>query len=129
MNDARYEQRLLTVEVEIGMVINDLRKVIFGVSLTAPLSLGLMSVPVLNKGYLGELTFFCLLAIPELAGVLIPSLRLTRFSRARRLLVSALLIDMVPQFERGYSSSLLVTDHSRVGILDVAGMIIGSWRP
>ena len=88
-----------------------------------------MSVPVLNKGYLGELTFFCLLAIPELAGVLIPSLRLTRFSRARRLLVSALLIDMVPQFERGYSSSLLVTDHSRVGILDVAGMIIGSWRP
>jgi hypothetical protein len=71
-------------------------KVLLGVSLTAPLSLGLMFVPVFNEWYLGEAILFRLFATPVFAVVLILSLCLTRFSHARRLIACALLIEALP---------------------------------
>src|SRR5271170_1246669 len=71
-------------------------KVLLGVSLTAPLSLALMFVPVLNEWYLGDAIIFRLFAIPVFAVVWILSLFLTRFSHARRLIAYALLIEALP---------------------------------
>jgi hypothetical protein len=68
-------------------------KVLFGLSLTAPLSVGLLTIPVLNQWYWGDACIFRLFAIPIVVVVLIFSRWLTRFARARRLISYALLIE------------------------------------
>ena len=71
-------------------------KILLGVSCTAPLSLGLIFIPALSHAYLGDAIIFRLFAIPIFTVVLIVSLYLTRFSRARRLISYALLIEALP---------------------------------
>ena len=68
-------------------------KVLLGLSLTAPISLGLVFIPVLNQWYLGDALIFRLFAIPMVVAVLIFSRWLARFARARRLITYALLIE------------------------------------
>jgi hypothetical protein len=68
-------------------------KVLLGFSLTAPLSVGLLIIPVLNQWYWGDAIVFRLFAIPMVVVVLIFSRWLTRFERARRLISYALLIE------------------------------------
>jgi len=68
-------------------------KVLLGLSVTAPLSLGFMFVPVLNQWYWGTAIIFRLFAIPLVIFVLIFSRWLARFARARRLISYALLIE------------------------------------
>jgi len=68
-------------------------KVLLGVSLTAPISVGLLIIPVLNQWYWGDACIFRLFAIPIVVVVLIFSRWLTRFARARRLISYALLIE------------------------------------
>jgi hypothetical protein len=68
-------------------------KVLLGLSLTAPLSLGLLIVPVLNQWNWGDAIVFRLFAVPILVVVLFFSRWLTRFARARRLISYALLIE------------------------------------
>jgi hypothetical protein len=68
-------------------------KVLLGLSLTAPISLGLVFIPVLNQWYWGDAIVFRLFAIPLVVGVLIFSRWLARFPRARRLISYALLIE------------------------------------
>lgn len=68
-------------------------KVLLGLSLTAPISIGLLIIPVLNQWYWGDAIIFRLFAIPIVVIVLIFSRWLTRFARARRLISYALLIE------------------------------------
>jgi hypothetical protein len=68
-------------------------KVLLGVSLTAPISVGLLIIPVLNQWYWGDACIFRLFANPIVVVVLIFSRWLTRFGRARRLISYALLIE------------------------------------
>ena len=68
-------------------------KVLLGLSLTAPISVGLLIIPVLNQWYWGNACIFRLFAIPIVVVVLIFSWLLTRFARARRLIFYALLIE------------------------------------
>ena len=68
-------------------------KVLLGLSLTAPMSIGLMIIPALNQWYWGDAIIFRLFAIPIVVVVLIFSWCLTRFARARRLISYALLIE------------------------------------
>jgi hypothetical protein len=68
-------------------------KVLLGLSLTAPISVGLLIIPVLNQWYWGDACIFRLFAIPIVVVVLIFSRWLTRFGRARRLISYALLIE------------------------------------
>jgi len=68
-------------------------RVLLGLSLTAPLSLALSVVPVLNQWYVGDAIVFRLFAIPMVVVVLIFSRLLTRFGRARRLISYALLVE------------------------------------
>jgi len=68
-------------------------KVLLGVSLTAPLSVIALVIPVLNKWYWGDAIIFRLFAIPLVLVVLIGSRWLTRFTRARQLISYALLIE------------------------------------
>ena len=68
-------------------------KVLLGVSLTAPLSCVLLIIPVLNQWYWGDACIFRLFAIPMVVFVLIFSLWLTPFARARQLISYALLIE------------------------------------
>jgi len=68
-------------------------KVLLGLSLTAPLSVGLLIIPVFNQWYWGDACIFRLFAIPIVVVVLIFSRWLTRFARARRLIFYALLIE------------------------------------
>jgi hypothetical protein len=68
-------------------------KVLLGLSLTAPISVGLLIIPVLNQWYWGDACIFRLVAIPIVIVVLIFSRWLTRFGRARRLIFYALLIE------------------------------------
>ena len=68
-------------------------KVLLGLSLTAPISVGLPIIPVLNQWYWGDAFVFRLFAIPIVVVVLIFSRWLTRFARARRLISYALLIE------------------------------------
>jgi len=68
-------------------------KVLLGLSLTAPISVGLLIIPVLNQWYWGDACIFRLFAIPMVVVVLIFSGLLTRFARARRLIFYALLIE------------------------------------
>jgi hypothetical protein len=62
-------------------------------SLTAPISVGLLIIPVLNQWYWGDACIFRLFAMPIAVVVLIFSRWLTRFARARRLISYALLIE------------------------------------
>src|SRR5205085_12386043 len=68
-------------------------KVLLGLSLTAPLSVGLMIVPFFNQWYWGDAIMFRLFAIPMVVAILIFSRWLARFARARRLISYALLIE------------------------------------
>jgi hypothetical protein len=68
-------------------------KVLLGLSLTAPISVGLLIIPVLNQWYWGDACIFRLFAIPIVVVVLIFSRWLTRFGHARRLISYALLIE------------------------------------
>jgi len=68
-------------------------KVLLGVSLTAPLSVIALVIPVLNQWYWGDAIIFRLFAIPLVLVVLIGSRWLTRFTRARQLISYALLIE------------------------------------
>lgn len=68
-------------------------KALLGLSLTAPISLGLLFIPVLNQWYWGDVIVFRLFAIPMVVGVLAFSRWLARFARARRLISYALLIE------------------------------------
>ena len=68
-------------------------KVLLGLSLTAPISLGLLIIPVLNQWYWGDACIFRLFAMPVVAVAMIFSRWLTRFGRARRLISYALLIE------------------------------------
>ena len=68
-------------------------KVLVGLSVTAPLSAVFLIIPVLNQWYLGDLCIFRLFAIPIVVTVLIFSRWLTMFTRARRLISYALLIE------------------------------------
>ena len=68
-------------------------KVLLGLSLTAPMSLIFLAIPVLNQWYLGDFCIFRLFAIPIVFVVLIFSRWLTRFVRARQLISYALLIE------------------------------------
>ena len=68
-------------------------KVLLGLSVTAPLSLVFLVIPVLNQWYWGDACIFRLFAIPIVVVVLIFSRWLTRFARARRLISYALLIE------------------------------------
>jgi hypothetical protein len=68
-------------------------KGLLGLSLTAPISLGLLFIPGLNQCYWGDACMFRLFAIPIVVVVLMFSWWLTRFARARRLISYALLIE------------------------------------
>ena len=70
-------------------------KVLLGLSVTAPLSVILMFIPLLNQWYLGDAIIFRLFAIPLVLFVLILSRWLTRFANVRRLISYALLIEGV----------------------------------
>jgi len=73
-------------------------KALIGLSLTGPMSLVLMVIPVLNQWYWGDLCIFRLFAIPIVFFVLIVSRFFTRFARARRLISYALLIEGLTLF-------------------------------
>jgi uncharacterized membrane protein len=68
-------------------------KVLLGLSLTAPISVVSLAIPVLNQWYWGDAFIFRLFAIPIVVVVLIFSWWLTRFAHARRLISYALLIE------------------------------------
>jgi hypothetical protein len=68
-------------------------KVLLGLSLTAPMSVGLLIIPVLNQWYWGDVCIFRLFAIPIVVVGLIFSWSLTRSARARRLISYALLVE------------------------------------
>jgi hypothetical protein len=68
-------------------------KVLLGLSSTAPISVGVLMIPVLNQWYWGDAIIFRLFAIPIVVVVLIFSWWLTRFARARRLIFYALVIE------------------------------------
>jgi hypothetical protein len=68
-------------------------KVLLGLSLTAPLSVILILIPILNQWYFGDVLIFRLFAIPLVVVILTFSRFMTRFSRPRRLISYALLIE------------------------------------
>jgi hypothetical protein len=68
-------------------------KVLLGLSLTAPISAGLLVIPVLNQWYWGDAFIFRLFAIPIVIVVMTLSRWLTRFAHARRLISYALVIE------------------------------------
>jgi hypothetical protein len=68
-------------------------KVLLGLSLTAPLSVGLLLLPIINQWWWGDGCILRLFAMPIVMAVLIFSWWLTRFARARRLISYALLIE------------------------------------
>ena len=70
-------------------------KVLLGLSLTAPLSVGLISIPAVNQGMnvLGEACMFRLFASPMVAFGIGASRLFARFPRPKKLTVYALLIE------------------------------------
>ena len=68
-------------------------KALLGFSLTAPMSVVLMVIPVLNQWYWGDFCIFRLFAVPLVIVVLFCSRQLTRFSVARLLISYALMIE------------------------------------
>ena len=72
-------------------------KVLLGLSLTAPLSVGLISIPAVNQGMnlLGSACMFRLFASPMVIAGMGMSRIFARFPRPKRLTVYALLIEAV----------------------------------
>jgi hypothetical protein len=72
-------------------------KVLLGLSLTAPLSVGLISIPAVNQGMnvLGEVCMFRLFASPMVIVGMAMIRLFARYSRPKRLTVNALLIEVV----------------------------------
>jgi len=70
-------------------------KVLLGLSLTAPLSVGLISIPAVNQGMnvLGEVCMFRLFASPLVIAGIGMSRLFARYPRAKRLTVYGLLIE------------------------------------
>jgi len=68
-------------------------KALLGLSLTGPISLVFMVIPILNQWYWGDVCIFRLFAIPIVVFVLLCSRWSTRFARPRRLISYALLIE------------------------------------
>jgi hypothetical protein len=68
-------------------------KALLGLSLTAPISAGLLLLPIINQWWWGAGCIFRLFAMPLVVIVLMFSWWLTRFARARRLISYALLIE------------------------------------
>jgi len=70
-------------------------KVLLGLSLTAPLSVGLISIPAVNQGMnvLGEVCMFRLFASPMVVFGIGASRLLARFPGAKKLTVYALMIE------------------------------------
>jgi hypothetical protein len=68
-------------------------KVLLGLSVTAPISAGLLSLPFFKQWYWGDLFIFRLFAIPIVFFVLVFSRWLARFGRARQLIFYALLVE------------------------------------
>ena len=73
-------------------------KVLLGLSLTAPISLVVLVIPDMNQWYWGDAITFRMFAIPIFLAVLICSRWLARFSRARRLISYAMLIEGLTLF-------------------------------
>jgi hypothetical protein len=71
-------------------------KVLLGLSLTAPISLGVLSIPAVNQGtmLLGWICLDRLLVSPIVIVALVVSRLLARFDRAKRLTLYALLIEV-----------------------------------
>jgi hypothetical protein len=88
-------------------------KVLLGLSLTAPMSVGLLFVPVLNQWYWGNAFIFRLFAIPMVVAILIFSRWLARFARARRLISYALLVEGLTLV--GMIASLFLLSKGRYG--------------
>ncbi len=72
-------------------------KILVGLSLTAPLSVGLISIPSVNKGtaLLGYVCLFRLFASPMVIVGIGMSRIFARFPRSKRLIVYALIIEVV----------------------------------
>ena len=72
-------------------------KVLLGLSLTAPLSVGLIAIPAVNQGMnvLGEVCMFRLFASPLVIAGMGMSRLFARFPRAKKLTVYALLIEVL----------------------------------
>jgi hypothetical protein len=72
-------------------------KVMLGLSLTAPLSLGMLSIPAVNHGtmLLGWICLDRLLCSPVVIVGMVVSRLLARFDRAKRLTLYALLIEVL----------------------------------
>jgi hypothetical protein len=72
-------------------------KVLLGLSLTAPICLGLLSIPSVNQGsmLLGWISLDRMLCSPVIIIGLVISRLLARFDRAKRLTLYALLIEVV----------------------------------
>ena len=68
-------------------------KALLGLSVTAPLSVGISFIPIFNQWWWGEITSFRSVAIPGVIGLLIFSRSLSNFARPRRLISYALLIE------------------------------------
>src|SRR5262249_12100151 len=68
-------------------------KVLLALSVTAPLSVVFLFIPVLNQWYWGDVIIFRLFAIPLVFALLVFSRLLARFASARRLISYALLIE------------------------------------
>jgi len=72
-------------------------KILLGLSLTAPICLGLFSIPAVNQGtmLLGEICVDRLFGSPIVVAGLVVSRLLARFDRAKRLTSYALLIEVL----------------------------------
>jgi hypothetical protein len=68
-------------------------KALLGFSLTAPMSVVLMVIPVLNQWYWGDFSIFRLFAIPIVLAVLMFSRWMIRFARPRRIVSYALMVE------------------------------------
>lgn len=68
-------------------------KVLLGLSLTAPLSIGLLFIPAVQQWYWGDAIVFRLFAIPFVLVVILCSRILARFAHARRLISWAALVE------------------------------------
>ena len=86
-------------------------KVMVGVSLTAPLSVGLIAIPAVNQGMnvLGEACMFRLFASPLVVVGLAMSRLFARFPRAKKLTIYALLVEALTLVGMGV---LMFSGHS-----------------
>lgn len=72
-------------------------KVLLAVSITCPLSVGIISIPAINQGnsIVGWICMFRLFGSPLVLVALVFSLVLTRFRRPRRLILAGVLIEFL----------------------------------